>query len=199
MYTVAVSAESQDTVGIGIQILTRVPGPAGEAWFQVFSWTAKDGSVATDSLVMDYRTLRPLSQTRHTPQGSVRVTYSGARARGVIQLASEAATPFDTTFDRPVYSSAVFDLLARTLPLPASYATELYLYYPFPAATGLQRARMWVERSDVIRGANGLSTDCWVVVGSLPGSDMRIWIDKRSRQIVQMVADEDGKRFMHRR
>jgi hypothetical protein len=199
MYTIAVGAESQDTIGIGIQSLRRSPGPDGEEWFQVFSWTAKDGSVATDSLVLDYRTLRPLSQTRHTPQGSMRATYSGAHVRGVIQLASEAASPFDTTFDKPVYSSVVFDLLARTLPLPASYATELYLYFPSPSAAALQRARMWVERSDVIKAADGRSTECWVVVGALPGSDMRIWIDKRSRRIVQMVSDEDGNRFMHRR
>jgi hypothetical protein len=198
-YTIALRTAGPDTVGIGIQNLARSPGPGGEQWLQVFTWTAKDGSVATDSLVMDYRTLRPMSQSRHTPNGSSRVTYSGTRVRGVIQAVAEAASPFDTTFDRPVHSSAGFDLHARALPLPASYAIEVYLFNPFPASRGLLRARMWVERSDVIRAANGMTTECWVVVGSLPGSDMRIWIDKRSRQIVQIVADEGDTRFVHRR
>jgi predicted methyltransferase len=198
-YTIALRAEGPDTVGVGVQRLTRSAGPGGEQWLQLFTWTARDGSAATDSLVMDYRTLRPMSESRHTPQGSIRVTYSGARVQGVIRTTSEAASPFDTTFDRPVYSSAAFDLHARALPLPASYATEVYLFNPFPASRGLHRARMWVERSDVIWAANGMSTECWVVVGALPGSDMRIWIDKRSRRIVQIVADEGDTRFVHRR
>jgi hypothetical protein len=136
MYTVALRAEGPDTVGVGVQTLTRSAGPGGEQWLQVFTWTAKDGSVATDSLVMDYRTLRPLSQARHAMDGNARVTYSGARVRGVVQTTSEAASPFDTTFDRPVYSSAGFDLHARALPLPASYATEVYLFNPFPSSRG---------------------------------------------------------------
>jgi hypothetical protein len=116
-YTIALRIDGPDTIGTGIQNLTRSTGPDGEQWLLVFTWTAREGSVATDSLVMDYRSLRPMSESRHAPDGSYRVTYSGTRVRGVVQTAGQAASPFDTTFERPVYSSVGFDLHRRALHL----------------------------------------------------------------------------------
>ena len=199
LYSIALRAHSMDTIGVAIQTLVRSTGRDGDEWLQVYHYKDADSSSALDSLVMDYATLRPLRHARRTPHGRVHLTYDGARVRGVVEPTSGAASQIDTTFERSFFGSAAFDLIARALPLPASYATEVYLYNPHPSPPGLYRARMWVERSDVIQGAPGGTYDCWVVVGALPGSDMRIWIDKRSRIIVQMVADEGDGRLLYRR
>jgi hypothetical protein len=197
--TVTANAGRQDTIGWATQSLARATVAGRDAWVQVYRWRGRDGSQSTDSLVLDARSLRPLSEARSTGVGSVAVTYDGARVRAHISPAGGAARRSDTTYAAPVFSSASLELLARALVSRPASATRLDLYYPFPAPFGARQAALSVTGAESASVRGGRVVECWVVAAELPSGVTRLWIDKTTGEVVQFASGEGGAVFWFRR
>jgi hypothetical protein len=198
LFTLTQSGARLDTIGYGVQSVALTRGRTDAAWVQVYRWRGRDGSTSIDSLVMEERTLRPLREARYTDLGRVHVTYSKASVRAQIEPAQGQSRTLDTSFATPVFASAEVDAVVRALPLSATYATQLDLYYPFPAPLGAKRVDFKVVGSELAAMRDGRGVTCWVVAVGLPGGTNRFWVAKETRQIVQLTDDEGGTTFMFR-
>jgi hypothetical protein len=198
LFAVVQSGARFDTIGYGVQSWALTGGRTNAAWVQVYRWRGRDGSTSVDSLVMEERTLRPLREARYTNLGRVHVTYSEASVHARIEPAQGQSRTLDTAFAAPVFASAEVDALVRALPLSATYATQLDLYYPFPAPVGAKRVDFKVVGSELAPMRDGRRVPCWLVAVGLPGGTNRFWVAKETRQVVQFADDEGGTTFMFR-
>jgi hypothetical protein len=180
-----------DTVARATQSLEAVAGPGGGAWLQVFRYRGSDGTASIDSLMMDGQTLRPLSESRHHPRGTLHLTYSEFGARGVIEPDGESPRMLDTIFTAPVFASASIDQVVRALPLDSGYAAKLDQYFPFPAPFGVRNTEVRVLGAEAVVDGTGREVDCWVV-GVILGNDVtRYWIAQTTRRVMQVGEGAD--------
>ena len=193
--TVTGSGERVDTIGWATQTLRRAPSARGDTWIQVYQWHGRDGSESTDSLVMDRRSLRPLTEVRSTVVGRVTVNYDGAHVRAQILPARGASQQRDTTYRALVYSSSSLELLARAMATHERAAARLALYYPFPAQFGIREVELSVSGDDVVRARDGSKQDCWIVSVRLPSGISQFWIAKSDTTLVKFSSGEGGSVF----
>jgi hypothetical protein len=195
-FTTTVTDGATDTIGWATQSLTRARDGRRATWVQVYRWHGRDGSVSTDSLVMDAASLRPFHEARATSAGSVAVDYDGARVRASIAPAREPTRSEDTSYAMPVFSSASLDAIARAIPRKAGYTAQFELYYPFPAPYGVRSARLTVTGTEAVPSRDDHHLECWVVAAELPNGTTTFWVAKGTGAIVQFASGEGDGRFL---
>ncbi len=159
-------------------------------WIQTYSWLGRDGKLSYDSLTLDARTLRPITEQRSTKNGAVRVTYAGANVVATITSTGGAPRKLHTTLIGPAYSSSEIDALARTLPFAVGARLSVPLYYPFPAPVTFGSGEYEAIGTERTLGRGRRLEDCWLIQETFPDGLTRYWVNKSTREIVRIQSGE---------
>ncbi|NEZ04347.1 alpha/beta fold hydrolase [Wenzhouxiangella sp. XN201] len=175
METTRTLAKAEQEAGPVIEIVSNATSPMGEA---------------SDRMVIDARTLRPISRTLSQGPATIEVEYSDREVTGRISAGQEI--PINIELDAPVYGSdSALEAAIMGLPLEAGYRTPIRV-----AEVGMQqRVRYFVlevtgrETVEVPAG----EYEAWKVsLEALDGEggDMTLWVTTETPRKVLRVQGE---------
>jgi hypothetical protein len=186
-------------IGQGVQVTEQVFEAGAATWKQTYTFVSTRGTISTDTLLMDARTLRPIREARVSDAGRFRFEF---RADEIISISlTDTARPV-TTRARLVpgtYASAALAAVVRSLPLADGLQVTLSLFYPLPSQRGSATLVTRVLRSEPVSVRDQSPRAAWVVVAGAPGEATTFWIDKQDRRVLQFDTEEGSALIRFRR
>jgi hypothetical protein len=144
---------------------------------------------------------RPLTHVRRLKRtGSDAVETGGYRFLpdkivGMAELPENLRQDFAIASSEAAYNFEYDMEFLQALPLSAGYSVSIPFYDPGDAQTPTARYTFKVAGSDRIRGADGVSRECWLVTADYNTDTVksRFWFDKKSQVMIrEEQPQEDG-------
>jgi len=99
-----------------------------EGRWRLVSTTESQLGVATDTVVMEQGTLRPLTHRSHAVPRKLFLDFDGTRVTGMSTPTDSAGRPIEHTTEVPTFDAASLETIIGALPLAPGYATHLPLF-----------------------------------------------------------------------
>ena len=145
---------------------------------------------SSDTLIVDARSLRPVSEVLEFNHVRYAYRYAGAHVTGTIQHPDSSPRDYDQTFDVPVFAFNEVEPLVRSL----EYRSGMQMVVPlFSEVDGdLER-----DTLTVMGRTREAGVDAWVVRFADPVITTRYLVDAHSRAILDAVTTQkrSGLRF----
>jgi hypothetical protein len=196
-FYMAVTARGHvDTTGRIVRSLVHRTVAGRSVWLQVYSFDGRNDFSTIDSLMMDSRTLLPITEARYNNMGNTHVVYTSTQIRTLVKLNAGGRTERDTSVPAPVYSSSVTDALARAIPATAVGRARVSMFYPFPAPFRIISGEFTTVGTDTVTGRSGRPESCWVIKVVLPEGFTRFWVSKSNHDLLRTISGEGASSVM---
>lgn len=190
VYRRSITRAGQDTSAGTRSVVRRViAGPGGTRQVVVeqrFPWG--NGEIV-DTAIADLITLRAVAHRSHQPTKTMRFDFVGNDVQGSVAPAGKGdSTPpvqaVHQPLGGPIFDSNVLDLVIAALPLERGFSADL----PFFIYERGGRVSMPVAvRDRATLTLPGLGPrDAWVVSVRVPDAPATIWVDTRTRAVLQV-------------